>query len=93
MSRDVYKRQLVDVAADLADPAVLLLELGGLRLDIGEIVGVGHGRHVGELPRLGDIGNEERVRLKLDGLRDPCLLYTSFLTRMTMRSFYEKEEL
>ena len=62
---------LVDVAADLADPSVLLLELGGLRLDIGEIVGVGHGRHVGELPRLGDIGNEERVRLKLDGLRDP----------------------
>ena len=62
---------LVDVAADLADPAVLLLELGGLRLDIGEIVGVGHGRHVGELPRLGDVGDEERVRLKLDGLRDP----------------------
>ena len=59
---------LIDVAADLADPAFLLGERGRLRLDVFKVVAVGHGRDVRQLARLGYVGNEQNMRLKLNGL-------------------------
>ena len=61
---------LIDVAADLADPALLLGERGRLRLDVFKVVAVGHGRDVRQLACLGHVGNEQHMRFKLNGLDD-----------------------
>ena len=55
---------LVDVAADLADPA--LLEVGlGLGLDVGLVVVVGHGLLGGQDPGLGNGADEHAVSVQV----------------------------
>ena len=66
-----HVRALVDVAADLADPALLLLGRGVLLgLDVRVIVAVGTGRAVGEDLRLHDVGDKEHLVFELAGLHD-----------------------
>ena len=60
---------LVDVSADLADPA--LLSLGrGLRLDVLLIVRIRHRVAVGDNARLFDAADEHPVRAEIDLVLD-----------------------
>ena len=53
---------LVDIAADLADIALLALGLG-LGLDVCVVVGVGHGLTIRDGASLGDGADEQTVAL------------------------------
>ena len=71
---DVIGRKLftfINIAADLADPALLDLAHGGwqgLGLDVGEIVGIGNGGLLGQDLGLGHVGNKQGVCAAVDGL-------------------------
>ena len=53
---------LVNISADLADPAVLLFKCLGLRLDVFEVVRIGNRILLRDHPRLGHLSDKERVR-------------------------------
>ena len=62
---DIIRGQLlalVHVAADFADPTLLLGQLGlRLRLDVLEVVSIGHGRRLGQNLRLSDVGHKQSM--------------------------------
>ncbi len=62
----------VNISADLADPTLLLIERGGLWLDVVEIVGIGHRRHIAQNLSFGHIGDENGVRAVIIALNDLC---------------------
>ena len=55
---------LIDIAADLADKALLALGLG-LGLDVVLVIGIGHGILVADDASLGDGADEHAVRAEI----------------------------
>lgn len=77
---------LIHITAYLADKALFLLRHGlRLRLDMVEVILIGHARGVRKNGRLGHVGNEKRMRAAVD-FSTTCPEITAFAYPPTKRT-------